>query len=73
MGLTRLTASDLLLWGLSNLWKSGKEGGYAARHGQEPVNNFGRRRDENGESTPNLFERAFPCLFPYGVGGIEGE
>lgn len=73
MDLTRLTASDLLLWGLSNLWKSGKEGGYAARHGQEPVNDFGRRRDENGESTPNLFERAFPCLFPYGVGGIEGE
>nr|VWO93936.1 Vacuolar protein sorting-associated protein 4 [Ganoderma boninense] len=67
MDLTKLTANDLMMWGLSNLWKSGEEGGYAARHGRTPVNEFGR---ENPEA--NLFERAFPCLFPYGVGGIEG-
>lgn len=44
-------------WGLANLWDEGKEGGYA----NEP---------ERGTET-NFFEKAYPCLFPYGEGGIE--
>ena len=27
--------------------------------------------DKSSAQAPNLFERAYPCLFPYGVGGIE--
>lgn len=78
--MSTLTANELMAWGLSNLWKEGKEGGYAVRHGKRPVNDFGRaRQNEQSEATeeesnqPNFFEKAFPCLFPYGEGGIEGE
>ncbi|KIM57496.1 hypothetical protein SCLCIDRAFT_10447 [Scleroderma citrinum Foug A] len=34
MDMTSMTANELTLWGLANLWKDGKEGGYAVRHGQ---------------------------------------
>ncbi|KIM52049.1 hypothetical protein SCLCIDRAFT_18276 [Scleroderma citrinum Foug A] len=47
--MSKLTASELMICGLSNLWKEGKEGGYFVQHG------------------------AFPGLFPYGKGGIEGD
>ena len=67
--LTKLTANDLMMWGLLNLWKSGEEGGYAAQHGCTPVNKF---RQQN-TSDVNLFKHMFPCLFPYRVGGIKGE
>ena len=68
-----------MTWGLVNLWKEGKEGGYAVRHGRQPVSDFGRpqngKEPENipGHRRANFFEKAFPCLFPYGEGGIEGE
>ncbi len=71
-----------MLWGLQNLWRESGEGGYSVRHGTEPVSDFGRPRDGGGHqdgmkngvmSQANFFERAFPCLFPYGRGGIEGE
>lgn len=96
---TDLTASELMRWGLANLWDDGHEGGYAVRHGARPVDEFGpsrhgRRREgtssrpagddnfgdsaadsEMLESRPlpedDLFEKAYPCLFPYGRGGIE--
>jgi len=62
-----------MLWGLSNLWK--EEGGYSVRHGRHPVNDFGR--PQRGEAVdperPNFFEKAYPCLFPYGVGGPEAD
>ena len=64
-----------MTWGIVNLWKEGKEGTYAVQHGQKPVNDFGRVQQSNRPASEegNLFERAFPCLFPYGCGGIEGE
>lgn len=74
-----VTASELMMWGLMNLWKEGKEGGYGVRHGSIPVNTFGRPRtgDTSSEATdpnrPNYFEKAFPCLFPYGCGSIEAD
>ena len=55
-------------WGLANLWKEGREGGYAVRHSQNAVRDFPPRAGE-----PNYFERAFPILFPYGIGGIEAD
>jgi hypothetical protein len=76
--LTKLTASEMMAWGLANLWKDSREGGYLVRHGRCPVNDFGCP-NETAEGTdtdldrPNLFEKAFPCLFPYGTGGIEAD
>jgi hypothetical protein len=79
--MSTLTANELMMWGLANLWKEGKEGGYAVRHGKQPVCDFGRPRQGDAEQLveanpederPNFFEKAFPCLFPYGEGGIEG-
>ncbi|KAI0251789.1 hypothetical protein BJV78DRAFT_1208804 [Lactifluus subvellereus] len=31
------------------------------------------RRDEDGNPGTNIFEKAFPCLYPYGRGGIEAD
>jgi hypothetical protein len=73
-------------WGLMNLWRQGDEGAYAVRHGTTPVNDFGYRPkrgyNANNNNTsempsdsdseqPNFSARAFPILFPYGVGGLE--
>ncbi|KAI9069200.1 hypothetical protein FKP32DRAFT_1608522 [Trametes sanguinea] len=75
--LSKLSASELMLYGLTNLWTSGREGGYAVRHGGEPASDFparGSQAESGAEGRPaNFFERAFPCLFPYGMGGFEGE
>ena len=63
-------------WGLANLWKDGREGGYAVRHGRQPVSDFPPRDAGDTEGTtnqPNYFEKAFPCLYPYGCGGLESE
>ena len=72
----------MMLWGLSNLWKEGEEGGYAVQHGQQLVSDFGWPRTGDNSSNseviadgdwPNYFERAFPCLFAYGVGSLEAD
>lgn len=65
----------MMLWGLANLWKEGDEGGYAVRHSRQPVSDFGKPRqgEESGADRPNYFEKAFPCLYPYGVGGPEAD
>jgi hypothetical protein len=49
------------------------EGGYAIQHGRALVNEFGIHGKGWGsdESQPNLFTSAYPCLWPYGEGGIE--
>ncbi len=83
MDLSRITANELMEWGLLNLWKTSEEGGYAVRHGSKPVNDFGQPcQDVQGGETephkipteqPNFFEMAFPLLFPYGRGGIEAD
>jgi len=73
---SKLTASELMTWGLANLWKEGREGGYFVRHGKQPVNDFGcpcAGDDPCPAKRLNFFARAFPGLFPYGEGGIEGE
>lgn len=75
--LSNVTASELMLYGLANLWKEGSEGGYSVRYGRKPVSDFGRpQRGENRPYNPqagNFWERAFPCLFPYGRGGLEAD
>lgn len=61
------------------MWKDGKEGAYAVRHGTCPIGDFGIRRNAqqggtNAEAVEsNYFERVFPVLFPYGEGGVEAQ
>ena len=73
--MSRLSANELMIWALANLWKEGQEGGYLIRHGRKPVRDFGDSHTgtDANPSRHNFFERAFPCLFPYGLGGIEGD
>ena len=77
--LTNVTANELMKWGLANMWKEGKEGAYAIRHGHQPVSDFPPKETHPTSTTDdecptihsNFFEKAFPCLYPYGCGGIE--
>jgi hypothetical protein len=74
MDLHQFRSRDFLNSGLMNLWDTGKEGPYLIRHGRLPVRDFGRPKKSEKEKLieiPNLFERAYPCLYLYGVGGIE--
>lgn len=70
-----MSATELMAWGLANLWDQGGEGSYAVRHGKKPVNDFGqpRRGDVATPDRHNFFEKAFPVLFPFGFGGIEAD
>ena len=79
--LSNVTANELMKWGLANMWKDGHEGGYAVRHSRQPVSDFPPRADCEDQAgggmcpvdQPNFFEKAFPCLFPYGRGGLESK
>jgi hypothetical protein len=81
--LTKLTANEMMVWGLANLWNQGQEGGYRVCPGGHPVNDFGRppagsaaivdSGSESQRDVSNFFEKAFPGLFPYGRGGVEGD
>ncbi|KIK21584.1 hypothetical protein PISMIDRAFT_103835 [Pisolithus microcarpus 441] len=78
--MTTITAQEMMAWGLSNLWEGGREGAYAVRHGARPVNDFGCPRNKTAgiaedvdDKQTNFFERAYPCLYPYGEGGIERQ
>src|SRR5882762_9132185 len=71
-----ISASELSIWALANLWNEDKEGAYAIRHGWHPVSDFGRPHQGEGSADPdheNFFAKAFPCLFPYGCGGVEAD
>lgn len=71
MDLTKLSSTELMVWGLANLWKDNKEGGYVVRHGTHFVKDIGGLNTDSDNNTLNLFEQGFPCLFPYGTGGME--
>ena len=79
--MSKLTANEMMVWGLTNLWKEGHKGGYSVRHGCCSVNDFGRPRQEltisaNAEidlDWPNFFEKAYPGMFPFGCGGNEAD
>lgn len=72
---SNLSSSELLAWGLANLWQEGRKGGYVVQHGRQPVRDFGiSASDGTGDYNPsveNYWEKVFPTLFPYGRGGIE--
>lgn len=75
--MTSVPGSELMLHGLANLWKEGSEGGYSVRYGRQPVSDFGRpQKGEIRAYNPrahNFWEKAYPCLYPYGCGGIEAD
>ncbi|CAK5284216.1 unnamed protein product [Mycena citricolor] len=75
--MSTLSTNELMQWGLANLWQRGEEGAYAVRHGTKPVSDFGRPPFNATEALdpdrPNFFERAYPCLYPFGVGGLEAD
>ncbi|CAK5281219.1 unnamed protein product [Mycena citricolor] len=75
--LSSLSTNEMMQWGLANLWKRGEEGSYAVQHGSRPVSDFGRPQLKSGEppdpDRANFFERAYPSLYPYGVGGLEAD
>ncbi|KAL4068929.1 hypothetical protein V8B97DRAFT_2024586 [Scleroderma yunnanense] len=72
----KVIVSELIAWGLANLWKEGKEGGYFVQHGQQPINDVGHPCTTDKSFSAkwlNSFVRAFPGLFPYGQNDIEGK
>jgi hypothetical protein len=76
--ISKLSTEELLLHSLANAdGRSQQEGGYAVRHGKTPVNDFGRTKPNAQGVTSfmanNFSVYAFPCLYPYGEGGIEAE
>ena len=60
------SSEDLLMHALANL---SEEGGYAVQHGTRFVSTFPNCEGDN--ETGDFSTRAFPTLFPYGLGGIE--
>ncbi|KIO11878.1 hypothetical protein M404DRAFT_98925, partial [Pisolithus tinctorius Marx 270] len=69
--LSRVSSSELMSYALANLMDVSQEGGYVVRHGLKAIGDFGKDASERG--TPNPLAAAFPCLFPYGGGGIEAD
>ncbi|KAF4612702.1 hypothetical protein D9613_011752 [Agrocybe pediades] len=74
LDLSGISSHDLMTWAVQNLWEKGEEGGYAVRHGSKPVHDF-PPMPNSVESLRDdcYFEKAFPALYPYGVGGIEAH
>ncbi|KAJ3557094.1 hypothetical protein NM688_g1663 [Phlebia brevispora] len=80
--MTKLTCKNLDLWSMANTWKAGYEGLYAVRPGTRWVSDWGPSVTAqnpldsdrpDGTQEANFFEKAFPCLFLYGHGGIEAN
>jgi Helitron helicase-like domain at N-terminus len=72
MDMSKITASDASFRAMMNLWNRNQEGLYGIRHSYRPVPDFPPRSQAREMTTePNLFEKAYPCLYPYGCGGIE--
>ncbi|KAG9093512.1 hypothetical protein FS749_014256 [Ceratobasidium sp. UAMH 11750] len=73
--MTKTSTRDIMASGLLNLQGHGDEGAYAVRHGGL-VNTFGQPPAGAPPPDPNrhnYWEKAFPLLYPYGVGGIEHD
>ncbi|KAG9015584.1 hypothetical protein FRB94_000189 [Tulasnella sp. JGI-2019a] len=78
--LSKASTQELMLYALANVMDESRgEGGYAVRHSNNAVNDFGRPRRGASEQereflqSHNPMTSAFPGLFPYGEGGIEAN
>ena len=71
-----VTDNDVLAHALLNVSDHDKAQGWAVRRSSDFVNEY-PRRNSAGELTSGTFENpnhllgSFPCLFPYGCGGLE--
>jgi hypothetical protein len=63
-----------MAYALANLTNERAEGGYVIRH-QRPVSEFGQPKPGTVVEHPprNPLMAAYPCLWPYGVGGVESD
>ena len=71
--LSTLSSADVVSSGLTNLTEDAEEGAYGVRHGSKLVRDFPPVRSPNTSAAlddVDYFERAFPCLFPWGQGGL---
>jgi Helitron helicase-like domain at N-terminus len=72
--MTKITANETMVRALINLWNENREGPYAIRHGCQAVSDFPNPTGTHGGVVDlNIFEKAYPCLYPYGRGGIEAK
>lgn len=73
--LSNLPLNEVMMFALTNIEDTSKEGGYAVCHSHAPVSDFGMPRpgESHGPHHVNPLAAAFPLLFPYGIGGIEEE
>ena len=58
---------------MSNLAEEEEESAYGVRHGSKPVRDFPPPTAGSGTESVvdgDYFEKAFPCLFPWGQGGL---
>ena len=79
----RIAAAELMAQAVQNLDRDGgnaQELAYGIIHSTQPVQDFGRPRGERvriienpDDTKKNFFERAYPDLFPYGLGGLEAD
>jgi len=69
--LSKLPLHEVMKHALNNLDEENLECGYAVRHSQQPISDFGT--GYHGQPNPeiNPLVAAYPILFPYGVSGIE--
>jgi hypothetical protein len=72
---TDLSNEDVLAHALANTSTCTEET-YAVKHGSTFINEYPRRNTageytSGGPDNPNHLLGAFPCLFPYGMGGFE--
>ena len=73
--MSHLSSNEMMMWAMANLGRQDQEGAYVVQHGNQPVCDFPEQhgRDVIDIEWPNFFEKAFPCLFPYGYGGLEAD
>jgi hypothetical protein len=74
--MTNISANELMTWGLKNLSRDDHETPYAVRHGKRPVKDFGKINGSREQAIDNQlhgsnYKKAFPCIFPWGRGGID--
>lgn len=71
MDVMSVSPRDMVMWALVNASSQQVEGEYAVQHGYPPVNEFRAQAGDNMHM--NFLIGAYPILWPYGVGCIEGD
>jgi hypothetical protein len=69
--LSWVSTNELMMYALANIADEKDEGGYVVRHVRN-ASDFGRTPDGKKEAPGKIpLMAAYPCLWPYGKGGIE--